>query len=234
MNCVKSVIKEVKEAIIERKYKYYINAEYAFGDIDIRIKKDRRVAKIKLHDVFSENMDSSAIQDVYKDINKTQYKYLHLIAYDKYGIYVYLSDDFIKPYIVNKRRGYQEITIPVYKYRGKIKKMLHYILLARGKYKAYMMNDLEADLSANSLIISSKYTTIKMNMYKVAKSLPDTNDSMEYILKQIGLRGWYMISPLSGIPADYNMDDAIIITGKQLSENIIPPTEFFDVSMNVA
>lgn len=215
-------------------YKYKINSDY-FGSIDIKIKKNRRVAKIKLHDIFSENMNSSDIQKVYTEINKTEYKYIHIISYDKYGIYVYLSNEFKKPCRINSHRGYQEVTIPVHKYRPVLKKMLYNILLAREKYNECIMVDLEADLSANSLIISSKNTQIKMNMYKVAKSLPDKNDQSAYVLKQIDhIIGWYMISPLSGIPVKYNTENAIIITGKQLDENIIPPTEFFDVSNNVA
>ncbi len=212
------VARNVKETLVNRKYKFFINANHAFNGIMIRIKKDRRVARIMLHDLFADNLNSSSIKDVYLGIDDTDYKYLNIVAYEKHGIYVYVSNEFDQVYTINSKRQYQKVTIPIAKYRTQLKDMLYNILLARGLYESHSVNFIEAYPNENKLVLSSRCSKIEMdicNTINMRLNSSDTKDEL-YVLKQIDKKlDWYFITPLKELSVDYDLFNAVIITKKQ-------------------
>lgn len=211
--------RNVKEKLVNKKYKFFINSDHAFNGIMIKIKKDRRVARIMLHDLFSDNMKSSSIKDVYFGIDDTDYKYLNIVAYEKHGIYVYVSNDFERVYTINEKRQYQKVTIPIADYRKQLKDMLYNILLARGLYESHNVNIIETIPTENKILISSRCSHVKINAYDTTNIHPEPSDTENeiYVLKQIDKKmDWYFITPLKEISVDYNLFNAVIITKKQL------------------
>lgn len=93
------------------------------------------------------------------------------------------------------------------------------------------MNDIEADLYNNSLVISSNNCQMDIKLYKVAGSLPSEDELQysAYVLSKISEVNWYIMKPLPSTSVSTMSKSNIIVTAEQLVENIMPPVEFFNI-----
>lgn len=222
--------------IFSNNHIYKFNSKFPFSGIYVKIRKGRRSHTIILKDTVGRHLWPTNISTALSELSDTAYKYIHIRAYDKYGIMVYYSNEFNCPFCVNETRGFKEVTIPVKEYMDEIREMLQNIHEARLFYDNSLMNDIEADLYNNSLVISSNTSKMDIKLYKVAGSLPSADELSysAYVLSKIPEVDWYIMRPLPSTNVSTMHIDSIIVTAEQLTENIMPPVNFFNIDPLIA
>lgn len=231
MNKIKTLLDKVKEAFT---CKFKIHSEFIYRGITISIQKRSKTTKIVLRDTAGRHICPTSISSVLDVISITPMKYFHVRSYDKYGISVFLSDEIKCLFYRDDNRGFQEVTIPVEGNRDMIRVLLQNVIDGRFYYDKCMMNDLEADLCGNSLVLSSKTDCLNIKLYKMASALPEEETDDAYVLTQIESCGWYYMQPLSRVDIHNWQPHNIIITKEQLEENILPPINFFSCDPLIA
>lgn len=212
-------------------YNYKFNSKFPFSGIYIRVRKGKKTTTIALKDTVGRHIWPTNISSALSELDSTTSKYIHIRAYTKYGIMVYYSNDFNKPFYTNENRGFTEVTIPIEEYVEEVREMLQSINKSRSFYENNMMNDIEADLYNNSLVISSNNCQMDIKLYKVAGSLPSEDELQysAYVLSKISEVNWYIMKPLPSTSVSTMSKSNIIVTAEQLVENIMPPVEFFNI-----
>lgn len=205
----------------------YFNHQYLYKSLHIVLSNKRKRIQLNLNDNYEKNFGVNSINKALIQLDKIESKYLHLREYKNSGFAACVSDKYENTYVSNDR--YRQITIPINEYNNDyIAELLIDMMMARMHYTNYRLKTAKIDSNKNMILASNQSELIikDWDTHIILPIFEENKDAMYQLAEDCYLKGWYKVTSLSTVNTNENNMRSVIMTRKELEDNIIALLEY--------